>query len=213
MDRSDLAGRIDHTILGPTTTRSDVKRLLDETLAAGTSACIPPCYVAEAADYAPSVRLVTVVGFPHGQHTTTTKRDEAVQAWDDGADHIDVVCNMGRLKAGQLDNVSTELGEVVASVPVPVSVTVEAGRLTEEELTIIGRTAVEADVDSITTSTGFDGDVAVADVRRLSEHLPVKAVGGIGTWATARTVLEAGAQYIGTSAGDRIIDEFDTATG
>ncbi|WP_101294395.1 2-deoxyribose-5-phosphate aldolase [Halegenticoccus soli] len=101
MDRREFVARIDHTVLGPETTPADVERVLDEAAAYGMNACVPPCYVAEAAAHAPDVTLATVVGFPHGQHSTAAKRAEAVDAWENGADELDVVINVGRLKAGE----------------------------------------------------------------------------------------------------------------
>ena len=123
MNREEFAASIDHTVLGPETTWADVRTVLDEAAAHGMNACIPPCYVAEAADYedAPET-IATVVGFPHGQHAPGVKRDEAVAAWEAGADEVDLVINVGRLKAGDDGAVADELADVVAAVPIPVKV-------------------------------------------------------------------------------------------
>lgn len=210
MDRADLAGRIDHTVLGPETTPADVRQVLDEALEHGMNACVPPCYVAEAADYAPSVTLVTVVGFPHGQHATATKRDEAVRAWDDGADELDVVLNVGRLRADELDAVEFDLAEVVAAVPVPVKVIVEAPLLADAEMHAAAQAADSAGAAFLKTSTGFvDGGATAEDVALLADYLPTKAAGGVGSWPEARTMLEAGAARIGASSGVDILAGFD----
>ncbi|MFB6123502.1 MAG: deoxyribose-phosphate aldolase [Haloferacaceae archaeon] len=209
MDRADFAARIDHTVLGPETTVADVQRVLDEAERYGTNACVPPCYAAEAADYAPDVTLVTVVGFPHGQHTTETKRTEAVDAWRAGADELDVVSNVGRLRAGDDQGVREELAEVVAAVPVPVKVIVEATLLSEAELRRAAEAALAADADFLKTSTGFaDGGATPDDVALLAEYLPVKASGGIRTYEDAKAMLTAGAERIGTSSGVAVVEGF-----
>jgi hypothetical protein len=104
MDRKTLATHIDHTVLGPETTWQETQRVLDEAQEHGMNACIPPCYVDEAAAYASDVTLATVIGFPHGQNAPAAKRAEAATAADDGADELDVVINVGRLKAGDGDD-------------------------------------------------------------------------------------------------------------
>ena len=210
MDAQAFAERIEHTVLGPTTTPADVGRVLDESLAHGMRACVPPCYVAEAHDYAPSVPLSTVVGFPHGQHATATKYEEAVLAWEDGADELDVVMNVGRLKAGEYDAVVDELAEVVAAVPVPVKVIVEAPLLSADELTAACEAVVESDAAFLKTATGFAGGGAtIGDVERMAEYLPVKASGGIRSLAEAEAMIEAGAERIGTSSGAAIAEELE----
>lgn len=210
MDRSTLAARIDHTVLGPTTTVSAVRETLDEALSYGMNACVPPCYTTEASTYAPSVDLVTVIGFPHGQHSTAVKRDEAVQAWEDGADELDMVINIGRLKADDREAVREDMEEVVAAVPIPVKAIIEAPLLTAAEKRAAAEAAVDADIDYLKTATGFaDGGATVEDVSLLAEYLPVKASGGIGTWADAKAMLDAGAERIGASAGVAIMRDFE----
>jgi deoxyribose-phosphate aldolase len=210
MDRDELASRIDHTVLGPETTIADVEVLLDEAREYGTNACIPPCYVAEAAEYAPETLLATVIGFPHGQNAPESKREEAVRAWEDGADELDVVINVGRLKAGEDDAVRDELSEIVATVPIPVKVIVETGLLTDAEKHRACELARDADADFVKTSTGFaEGGATVEDVALMSEYLPVKASGGIGSWEKAKAMFDAGAERIGASSGVAIVDGFE----
>ncbi|MFB6256986.1 MAG: deoxyribose-phosphate aldolase [Haloplanus sp.] len=208
MDRSDFAARIDHTVVGPETTPADARQAVAEAAEHGTNACVPPCYVAEVDDGASSVTLVTVIGFPHGQHAPEVKRDEAVEAWDDGADELDVVLNVGRLRAGADEAVVEELSELVAAVPTPVKVIVEAPLLTDAETRRAGEAAVAADADMLKTGTGFAGPAAVDDVGLLSEYLPVKASGGIRTVAAAETMFAAGAERVGSSSGIDLVEEF-----
>ncbi|MEF8813027.1 MAG: deoxyribose-phosphate aldolase [Halovenus sp.] len=206
--------RIEHTVLGPTTTWSDVKAVLDAARELGMRACLPPCYAADAVAYAPAVDVTTVVGFPHGQHTGTVLCEEAARAWNDGVAEIDVVCNVGRALADEIETVREVLAELVASVPIPVKVIVEAPLLDEGTLHSVCEAAADADASFVKTATGFsEGGATVEDVSLMSEYLPVKASGGIGSWADAKRMFDAGAERIGTSSGDTIVREYRDATG
>jgi len=210
MDKAAFAARIDHTVLGPTTTLADVERVLDEAREHGMNACIPPCYVAEATAYASEVTIATVIGFPHGQHTPETKVAEAEQARTDGATELDVVLNVGRLKAGDDDAVREELVAVVEATPLPVKVIIEAPLLTDEEKHRACEAAEAAGARMVKTSTGYaDGGATIADVELMSEYLPVKASGGIGSYEEATAMLDAGAERIGASSGVAIVGGFD----
>jgi deoxyribose-phosphate aldolase len=210
----DVPTRIEHTVLGPTTTWADVTGLLDTAMREGMRACIPPCYVADAADYAPGVDIATVIGFPHGQHATAIKCAEAQQAWDDGADELDVVANVGRLRSGADEAVEDDLAEVVAAVPIPVKVIVESPLLDDGELRRACQAAVDADADFVKTATGFsDGGATIEDVELIREFLPVKASGGIGSWEQAKAMFDAGAERIGASRGDVIVSEYRAGAG
>lgn len=207
MDRSELAPLIDHTVLGPETTLEDVRDVLDAAAEYGMNACIPPYAVETAAEYAPDVTLATVIGFPHGQHAPAVKRKEGVTAWQDGADELDVVINVGRLRAGDDEAVRTELAELVAAVPIPVKVIIETALLTDAEKRRACEAAAAADAAMVKTSTGFAGGGAtVADVELMSESLPVKASGGVGSYDDALAMLEAGAERIGASSGVDILE-------
>ena len=211
MNRDELASTIDHTVLGPETTFDDVTTVVDEAVEYGMNVCIPPCYVAEARAYAPEdLTVATVIGFPHGQHQPATKRAEAVTAWEDGADELDVVINVGRLKAGEEDAVRSELAAIVDAVPIPVKVIIETALLTDAEKHTACELAADAGADFVKTSTGFaDGGATVADVELMAEYLPVKASGGVGDWETATAMLDAGAERIGASSGVAIVEDFE----
>ncbi|MFC6733541.1 deoxyribose-phosphate aldolase [Haladaptatus sp. DYSN1] len=209
MNAARLASMIDHTVLGPETTFDDVRTVLDDAQKYGMNVCIPPCYIDEASEYAPDLTLATVVGFPHGQNTTTAKRDEAEDAWNAGADEIDMVINIGRLKAGEYDAVRHDIAEVVAAVPLPVKVIIETALLSDEEKHKACELAKEADAAYVKTSTGFaDGGATVPDVELMAEYLPVKASGGVGNWDEAKAMIEAGAERIGASSGVAIMESF-----
>ena len=210
MDRLEFAARIDHTVLGSETTPADVEAVLEDAAEHGMNACIPPCYVAGAVEDAPGVTVVTVCGFPHGQEAPSTKEAGAEDAWRDGADEIDVVINVGRLRAGDHDAVREELERVVAAVPVPVKVIVEAPLLSTPELRTACELASEADADYVKTATGFsEGGATVEDVEVMAEYLPVKASGGIGSFEDAVGMLDAGADRIGASSGVAIVEGYD----
>ena len=212
MDRTEFAARIDHTVLGPETTPSDVERVLDEAAEHGMNACIPPCYVAEATEHAPDVTIATVVGFPHGQHSPAATRAAAVDAWECGADELDMVIHVGRLKADEDDAVEEDVAEVVAAVPIPVKVIIETALLSEEEKRRACQAAVDADADFVKTSTGFAaGGATVEDVELMAEYLPVKASGGVGSYEEAMEMFDAGAERIGASSGVDIVSGFPEA--
>ncbi|QKY20174.1 deoxyribose-phosphate aldolase [Halolamina sp. CBA1230] len=207
MYRDELAAHIDHTVLGPETTWTDTKRVLDEAAEHEMNACIPPCYVAEAAQYAPDVTLATVIGFPHGQNAPAAKREEAVVADEDGADELDVVINVGRLKSLETGTVQEELAGVVAATPLPVKVIIETALLSDDEKHAACEAAEAAGADMVKTSTGFaDSGAMVADVELMSEYLPVKASGGVGSYEDAMAMLDAGAERIGASSGVEILE-------
>jgi deoxyribose-phosphate aldolase len=202
----DVADRIEHTVLGPTTTWEAVRDTLDTAMQYGMRACIPPCYVAQASEYAPGVDVATVVGFPHGQHTPEVNSTEATRAWEDGADELDMVANLGLLGDPAFE---AGVSEVVASVPVPVKVIVESHLLAESDLRVACEAVASADAAFVKTSTGFsDGGATVADVAVMSEYLPVKASGGVGSWEAAAAMFDAGAERIGASSGDTIVREY-----
>ncbi|QGN06231.1 deoxyribose-phosphate aldolase [Halorhabdus sp. CBA1104] len=205
----DVPSRIEHTVLGPETTPDDVRTLLDEASEYGLRACIPPCYLEMASEYTPEVELATVIGFPHGNNTPEVKAQEAVDAVEAGADELDMVVNVGRLKAGEDDAVQEDIEAVVAATTQPVKVIIETPLLTDEEKHRASQLVAEAGADFLKTATGFGGGGAtVPDVELMSEYLPVKASGGVGSWADAEAMFEAGADRIGASSGDKIAQEY-----
>jgi deoxyribose-phosphate aldolase len=210
----DVLSRIEHTVLGPETTPSDVKTLLDEASEYGLRTCIPPCYLGLASEYAPDVEVATVIGFPHGNHATEAKALEAKQAVEAGADELDMVINVGRLKAGEDDAVREDIEAVVAATSQPVKVIIETPLLTDEEKHRASQLVADAGADFVKTATGFGGGGAtVEDVSLMSEYLPVKASGGVGSWEKAEAMFDAGAARIGASGGDTIAREYIEATG
>lgn len=208
MDVSELAARIDHTELGVDTQWHDVKETLDEATRYGMNVCVPPSFVERCVEYAPDTTVVTVVGFPHGHHHTAVKVREAELAHVDGADELDMVIDVGALKDGDLEHVREDVAAVVEATPLFTKVIVEATLLTHLEKERLGPLVVDAGADMLKTSTGFSGRGAtVRDVRLLSQYLPVKASGGISTWGAAKTMFQLGAERIGASSGDKIVED------
>lgn len=215
----DVPSRIDHTVLGPTTTPADVDAIVETAAELGTNACVPPCYVERARerlserDAARSPQLVTVLGFPHGQHATDAKSSEAEIAAAAGADELDLVANVGLLRAGEDERVRDDLAAVTDAVDVPVKAIVKAPLLEGDELERACELAADAGCSHVKTATGFeDGGATVEDVATMAEYLPVKASGGIGSWERAIAMFDAGADRIGASSGDAIVREWRAAT-
>lgn len=203
----DVPARIEHTVLGPTTTPEAVRACLETADEYGMRACLPPWALDIAAEYA--VPTTTVIDFPHGQGATDAVAAAARGACDAGAAELDLVSNVGLLRAGEDDAVRDHIAEVVAAVSVPVKVIVEAPLLDDEECNRVGAIAAEAGAAYLKTATGFsEGGATVHDVEVLSQYLPVKASGGVGSWAEAEAMFAAGAERIGASSGDTIVAEY-----
>lgn len=217
----NLPALIDHTMLRPEATRADVLRLCREATQYGFQVIfIPPCYTAEAVEAVAGsdVRVGIPVGFPLGGHATSVKVAEALEGVRHGAVVLDMVINVSRLKSGDLDAVRQDIAEVVLATPCAEhKVILETCYLTDQEKTTACRLVVEAGADYVKTSTGFAaGGATVADVKLLKaaveNRAKVKASGGIRDWKTAREMLEAGADRIGTSASLKIMEEWSAAT-
>ncbi len=213
----DLPARIDHTILRPDTTKTDVRRVCEEALQYGFAVVfVPPCFLPEAMAVlgGTTVRVGIPIGFPLGSEATAIKAAQAVAAQQGGARELDMVLNIGRLKSGDLDAVREDLAAVVRATPgAGHKVILETCCLTREEKILACRLAIEAGMDFVKTSTGFAaGGATVEDVQLMRETVggrtKVKASGGIRDLATALAMIEAGADRIGTSAGLQIIHEW-----
>ena len=217
MELREILGRCDHTLLRPEATWEEVRRLCDEGLEYGVaSVCISPCHVAAASAYlAGRLPVCTVVGFPSGAATTSVKCFEAAEAIGDGADELDMVANIGWIKAGMFREVRQEIGEVKRICAKHVlKVIIETCLLTEEEKIEMCRVVSDSGADYIKTSTGFStGGATFEDVRLLKAniepHLRIKAAGGIATLADAETFLRLGADRLGTSRIVRLAKELD----
>ncbi len=212
----DLAKMIDHTLLKPDATQQEIAQLCFEARKYGfASVCINPTWVSLCAELlkGSSVKVCTVIGFPLGATSSETKAFETETAIKQGATEIDMVINIGALKARDLDTVAKDiLGVVKVAHPrgALVKVIIETVLLTDEEKTIASLLAKEAGADFVKTSTGFAGGGATAhDValmrKAVGPEMGVKASGGVRTFEDAEKMIQAGATRIGASAGVKII--------
>ena len=213
---SSLAAIIDHTLLKPEATPDEVAKLCREAAEYHfASACVNPVYVNLTAELLRNsdVKVCSVAGFPLGASTPETKAFEARQAVEDGAHEVDMVINVGALKAADYVLVRDDIGgvvEVCHQAGALCKVIIEAGLLTNEEKRLACQLAQEAGADFVKTSTGFiAGGATVEDVALMrsvvADKMGVKASGGIKTYEQARALVEAGANRIGASAGVEIV--------
>lgn len=211
----ELTQRIEHTLLKPEATVKDIMRLCDEAQKYHLYAvCVNPCYVPLAKHLlqGTEVKVVTVVGFPLGATFSSVKALEAKTAMEEHADEIDMVMNVSAFKTGDYAAVTEDIRRVVeAAAPCPVKVIIEAAYLTPREKRTACRIIADGGAKFVKTSTGFGkGGATVEDVKLLREEadkygLKVKAAGGIRDAETAKAMVEAGADRIGTSAGAAIM--------
>lgn len=218
---SDLARRIDHTLLKADATPEDVDRLCDEARRHGfASVCVNTVHVARAAGRVAGsdVGVCAVVGFPLGAMSPEAKAFEARCAVRDGAREIDMVLQIGALKAGDHRTVFEDIrGVVVAAVPARVKVILETALLDDERKVIACVLAELAGAHFVKTSTGFAvGGATVEDVglmrRVVGNRMQVKASGGIRTREDALRMIAAGADRIGASASVTIVVPGDAPT-
>lgn len=230
---SELAKKIDHTLLAPEATPERIDRLCDEALRHGFFAiCVNPVYVRRVASrldrecqsdrVLARPAVVSVAGFPLGASVTETKVSEASRAVDDGATEIDMVVNLGALVAGHSADVRRDIEAVAGAVHGSITggilkVILETGALSAEQAILGCRCAAEGEADFVKTSTGLHptGGATVEQVRLLCRHaspMGVKAAGGIRTASTAIAMIEAGATRIGTSAGVAIMGQLQPRT-
>jgi len=222
MPKIDIASYIDHTLLKPYATLSDIKTLCDEAKRFGFKAvCVNPCYVplAYSEVKGSGVKVCTVVGFPLGASETEVKVAEAIRAVKSGADEIDMVINIGFLKSGLYGEVKRDIEEVLKAVKreredAILKVIIETCFLTEEEKRTVLEIIEEVGADFAKTSTGFGTHGAtVEDVRLMKSvlrNIKIKASGGIKTLKDVLDMIEAGAERIGTSSGVKIMEELNT---
>ncbi|KUO97493.1 2-deoxyribose-5-phosphate aldolase [Ferroacidibacillus organovorans] len=213
---TSLADCIDHTLLSPQATPSEVDRLCREALCYEfKSVCVNPLYVRACRQKLAGsvVEVCTVIGFPLGATGLENKVAEARQALLDGATELDMVVAIGLLKAGHTDAVLEEIRAVVdaAKGRAIVKVILETPLLSPEQQQLGAELCKQAGADFVKTCTGFAGGATVEAVellrRTVGSELLVKASGGIRDRATAMKMIEAGASRIGASAGPALCRE------
>lgn len=215
MDITDILGMVDHTLLLQTATWEEIKALCDDAVKYKTaSVCIPPCYVKQAADYlGDRMKVCTVIGFPNGNCTTDTKVFETRDAVANGAAEIDMVINVGMLKAKNYDYVLEEIKKIKEACQGRIlKVIIETCLLTEEEKVKMCELVTESGADFIKTSTGFSSAGATfEDIELFAKHVgnnvKIKAAGGISSIADAEKFVELGAGRLGTSRIVKIVKQ------
>ena len=207
MNLNEILSKCDHTLLGQSATWDDIKSICDDGINYATaSVCIPPSFVKQAKEYVKDkLAICTVIGFPNGYNTTAVKVFETKDAIENGADEIDMVINIGDLKAKKYDALLEEIKAIKAACGTKIlKVIIETCLLTEEEKIKMCEIVTAAKADYIKTSTGFSTagatkeDVALF-AKHVGENVLIKAAGGIASLADAEDFINLGASRLGTS--------------
>ncbi len=207
MDIREILTKCDHTLLRQDCSAQEIRTLCDQGMRYScASVCIPSAHLAGAKRYVgDNLKLCTVIGFPNGYNTTAVKVFETKDAIAGGADEIDMVINIGALKAGQDTQVCDEIRQIKAACGDKVlKVIIETCLLTEEEKLRMCKIVTDAGADYIKTSTGFStAGATLEDVilmrKNVGENVLVKAAGGISGLEDAQSFLDNGAARLGTS--------------
>ena len=214
----DIAGMLDHSTLQPWLTEEDIRRGCEIALKYGTaSVCARPCDVPILAEMleGSEVKVCTVIGFPHGTNETTIKLAEAQLALAEGCEELDMVLNIGRLKAKDYGYVGEEI-RIIANAAheagAILKVILETCYLTEEEKVTACHLSEQAGADFVKTSTGYgSAGCTIEDLKlmraNVSAKVRVKGSGGIRDLDTVLAAREAGASRCGVSATEKIMAE------
>lgn len=211
----ELNKYIDSTNLKMDATLRDIEKLCDDAIKYKfASVCVNPYYVKLAKNLLKdtNVEVGTVIGFPLGQNTITTKEYEAIESVNNGADEIDMVINVAALKEKDYDYIKEEITSIRDAIDgKTLKVIIEANLLTEKEIIKMTEICNETFVNFIKTGTGFNGQVKVEDVKLIQKHkndiLEIKASGGINNIKLASALIDAGATRLGTSSGNILMQK------
>lgn len=207
MTNQEILSKVDHTLLKQTATWEEIQQLCDDGMKHDVaSVCIPACYVQQAKNYTGDrLKICTVIGFPNGNMTSKAKAYETSDAVLNGADEIDMVINIGKLKEGSYRYVLEDIKAVKAACDGKLlKVIIETCLLTEAEKIKMCEIVTQSDAEYIKTSTGFStGGATLDDVRLMKLHVgagvKIKAAGGVANFDDAKLFLRAGADRLGTS--------------
>ena len=212
----ELNKYIEHTLLKQDATKAELVKLLDEAVQYDfLGICVNPVNVRFAKQYLKDtnkeeIRVVTVIGFPLGQSTSESKVLETIDAVKNGADEIDMVLNVGKIKDGEYDYIIDEIAKIKSACQgKALKVILETDLLTSEEIKVASELCIKGGADFVKTSTGFVKNgvgAKIEDVKLMYQTvktagLGVKASGGVRDKETALKMIEAGATRIGTSSG------------
>ena len=218
MDIKEILSKVDHTVLGVDATKEDIISLCNDAKKYKVaSVCIAPSFVKFAADYLKGeIPVCTVIGFPNGYSTKEVKCFEAENAVKNGADEIDIVINIGKLKDKQYDEILDEINAVKsACCGKTLKVIIETCLLTDEEKIKMCEIVSNSNADFIKTSTGFSKSGATFDdIKLFKSHITngkkIKAAGGISSIADAEKFIDLGADRLGTSRIVKIVKKENT---
>ena len=214
----NIAKYLDHTLLKPDATRDQIVKLCKEARQYNFAAvCVNPIWVEECVSQLGSLKnsniaICAVIGFPFGANLPVTKALEAYNAFTNGADELDMVINIGKLKTGCTFDVECDIKAVFnVKHKAVLKVIIETCLLTDEEKILACKIAKNAGADFVKTSTGFStGGATIADVvlmrKTVGPGMGVKASGGIKDFATAKAMIKAGANRLGCSASVVIVE-------
>ncbi len=212
----DLAHFIDHTLLKPDCTLSEIKQLCEEALQHQFAAvCVPPYYVKDANNVLEKseVKVSTVIGFPMGYASTPSKVEEIKRAIDEGADEMDAVINICAVKNQNWNFIRNEMESLATACHMRgkiLKIILETGLMSEAEIIKLCEIATDAQTDYVKTSTGYLGQGATVEVVRLMRKvlpaaIKIKASGGIRDRQFAEQLVAAGANRLGSSSGIAIL--------
>lgn len=218
MTRINLPSLIDHTNLKPEATPEDIKRVCQEGIKYGfCTVCVNPCYVKLAYEElkVSKVKVCSVSGFPLGANRTDLKVKEAELGCKDGAAEIDMVINVGDLKAGDYKSIEKEINLILKAIGEGkiLKVILETALLTQEEKIKGAKIVKNSGAHFVKTSTGWGpGGATVEDVallrKTVGKNFGVKASGLIRDYQKTLQLIQAGANRIGTSASLKIMEEY-----
>lgn len=208
-----IAKFIDQTNLKQDASESDIIKLVEEQRKYKfRSICIAPSFLQVARENLQNIYLTTVIAFPNGYASTEAKIYEAKDAIKNGANDLDIVSNIGRIKMRDYDYLSKEVNDLREITKSHIlKFIIETSFLNKEDIYFITKILAENGVDYVKTSTGFTKSGAkLDDVKFIKENfdgkIKIKASGGISDYKTALEFIDAGADVIGTSHGLEIIN-------
>ena len=218
MDIKEILSKVDHTLLSQNATWDEIKVICDDGIKYQTaSVCIPASFVKQAKEYVDDkLAICTVIGFPNGYSTTSTKVFETADAVKNGADEIDMVINVGWLKDGKYNEILNEINEIKEACNGKIlKVIIETCLLTDEEKIKMCEIVSNSKADFIKTSTGFSTAGATKeDIELFAKHTSngklIKAAGGISSLDDAEKFILLGASRLGTSRIIKIIKKEDS---
>lgn len=207
MDKKEIFGKVDHTLLTQNATWEEIKQICDDAITYQTaSVCIPASFVKRAKEYVnDKMQVCTVIGFPNGYSTTKVKEFETKDAIENGADEIDMVINIGDLKDERYSEIEEEIVILKKACGNRIlKVIIETCLLTDAEKIKMCEIVTSAGADYIKTSTGFSTSGATFDdvalfAKHVGKDIKIKAAGGISSYDDAIKFIELGASRLGTS--------------